>query len=353
MIDVLIWVGNPKSGAGIIMTDLARMFLRFKDKYDLAVSVIVEGTNSLMDYKTMGFDEVFLVRPLPKRLYPYSQIFESYYVSRKLRGKEFDIFVHHLFGKLHGQFNVLHEGRNWRNFLDDAMFPTYYRVYFKPAIYYIINNNQRHDIVFSFRRESDKYFEQLGVDVIKHSNYVDVEIFRPRDICKKFDVIFVGRLVDVKNYKTLLKAVKDTNLKVLLVGSDSSYSRGNIHFLKWVSKEQLAILLNESKIFVLPSLYETFSLAGLEALAVGLPSIFSRNATPRELRDKVIILDNPLDYVELRHKIFDILDNYSYYHKRFLKIRRSIVKSYEKNSVLYREVELTLKKYINMFGHST
>jgi len=101
----------------------------------------------------------------------------------------------------------------------------------------------------------------------------------------------VGRIVPLKDFATLLKAVEvlvpeTPNIYVVLVGSGSEVFRlqdyvanspqltGRVVFSGVV--EHVADLLNGMDIFVLPTLMEGMSNTLLEALAVGLPTVATR-----------------------------------------------------------------------------
>lgn len=119
-------------------------------------------------------------------------------------------------------------------------------------------------------------------------NGVDTDKFVPNMTAKsskKIKLIMVGRLWPQKDPKTLFRAIKkllDENVcvSVTYVGDGelmhelknlaSNYSE-NINFLGW--KDNIAELLPQHNIFVLPSLWEGMPLAILEAMSCGLPCL--------------------------------------------------------------------------------
>ncbi len=125
------------------------------------------------------------------------------------------------------------------------------------------------------------------------SLYIDLETFQPQVVDKKYDVIFIGRLEKNKGVDLLLEAasklkVKSEKLKVLIVG-DGSLSASlklkvkglklgnNVIFHGWArNASEVARLLNESKILVMPSYNEGGPRVVLEAIACGVPVL----ATP-------------------------------------------------------------------------
>ena len=107
---------------------------------------------------------------------------------------------------------------------------------------------------------------------------------------KKFDVIFVGRLVYQKNPELLIRAVhlllKDfPKIKVCIIGEGYKMPkllhltkifgiRKNIYFVGEIKdRKKVFRYLKSSKIFVLPSVFEGFPLTTLEACACGIPIV--------------------------------------------------------------------------------
>ena len=110
------------------------------------------------------------------------------------------------------------------------------------------------------------------------------------DLPKKYDLIFVGRLVENKGINLLIKAVsklraKNEKLKVLIVGGGplEGELKSKIKSLKLQdtlmlygrAKDSLEIarLLNESKILVMPSYNEGGPRVVVEAMACGVPVV--------------------------------------------------------------------------------
>lgn len=118
-----------------------------------------------------------------------------------------------------------------------------------------------------------------------HNNAIDTGLFRKLPLDNKeraYDIIYVARLDKDKNQRLLLEAVKDLNLKVLLVGQgeEESYLKQlatpiteRVEFLPKVDNSRLPEYLNRSHLFVFPSLHEGNPKALLEAMACELPII--------------------------------------------------------------------------------
>ena len=170
------------------------------------------------------------------------------------------------------------------------------------------------DIIFSLS-------EQLRSDLVKFvgipadkigvlHNGVDVSRFntvRREDVRKELGISAervvvgsIGRLVSVKNYPLLLRAVKSSNLDmttILFVGDGPerdklkklAISDGLIERVIFLGhRENVADLLGAMDIFVLPSVSEGMSNTMLEAMAAGIPVIASRvGGNPEIVRDGI------------------------------------------------------------------
>ena len=109
-------------------------------------------------------------------------------------------------------------------------------------------------------------------------------------------LLFVGRLDPVKDLTTLLDAMghlpEHCPAQLLIVGDGPDRARleqrsirlgltGRVRFLGY--RDDVPAILKAADIFVMPSLWEGFGLAALEAMAAGLPVIASRTSGLAEL----------------------------------------------------------------------
>lgn len=101
---------------------------------------------------------------------------------------------------------------------------------------------------------------------------------------KKFDLVYVGRLVKWKNVDSVVQLSSELGLSTAIIGSGPELSfleelatslNANCVFLGDQQKESIDRILKESKIFVLLSQYEGLSFALLEAMAAGIVPIVS------------------------------------------------------------------------------
>lgn len=157
--------------------------------------------------------------------------------------------------------------------------------------------------------------------IVVQPHGVDIEYYQPiapsekRNLSPegKTTILFVGGSPLRKGFHLLLKSlslVKDhSNLKLIAVGFKPSTSleflvgrlglRNEVSFEGFVSTKRLKELYQQSDMYVLPSLYDPFSIATLEAMASGLTSIVSPYTGITDILhnwyDAIVV--NPLDKI--------------------------------------------------------
>lgn len=138
-------------------------------------------------------------------------------------------------------------------------------------------------------------------------------------------LLFVGGIYPQKNFSTLLRAydrLRDRIAHPLVVAGmwrwntkdDQRLLRelgleDRVRFLGWVGHEDLAALFNLATCFVIPSFFESCSVALLEALACGCPVIASNAGGNPEVVDDCAILHNPNDVSELERAILRVVSD--------------------------------------------
>ena len=187
---------------------------------------------------------------------------------------------------------------------------------------------------------------------IQHDNKIETRLKERYGISKNdFVVLYLGRLFErQKNISTLIKAfrkLRDDKFKLLIVGSGPSFSdyltlaRGDdrIKFLGGIEDEFVPHIYNISNLFVLPSVWEGFSLTLLEAAAHSLPIILSENAYVEDLKisdiPEVPTFDT-FDPVSLRFAIQRLAEN--------KKLREEAIKASKRIAYIFTQ-EKMIKRY--------
>lgn len=186
-----------------------------------------------------------------------------------------------------------------------------------------------------------------GKIVYLPSLYIDLEVFKPLNLPKKYDLIFIGRLVKNKGINLFLEAVKELNCGAVIVGDGPLKEsvkfkikslKLKIDLIGWAENQtEVARLLNMSKILVMPSYNEGGPRVVGEAMACGVPVL----ATPVGIVQDIIkdgesggiISWNP---EEIAEKAKTLLENKLEY-ERYKQIGGEIARQFEKN--------LTIKNY--------
>lgn len=188
------------------------------------------------------------------------------------------------------------------------------------------------------QEQTPEFLIKSGVDKnkIKYISafYIDLDIFKPEVVEKKYDIVFSGRLVRNKGIFLLLKAIKNisqasTAIKLIIIGDGSlkgeiqkfikkNNLQNNIEFAGWLqTTDDVAKIYNQSKMMVVPSFNEGGPRVTLEAMACKISVITSRvgvmldiikhgengifiDWNPKDIAEKIVLL---LKDENLRRKI--------------------------------------------------
>ncbi len=140
--------------------------------------------------------------------------------------------------------------------------------------------------------QTPDFLRRAGVpqEKIKYipSMYIDLDIFRPMHIEKKYDVLFVGRRATNKGIELFQETVRKLktqtpNLKELIVDGWAKDSN------------ELAKIYNESRLLIVPSYNEGGPRVMLEALACSTPVLATRVGLAPELLPEDCLIDWSVD----------------------------------------------------------
>lgn len=210
----------------------------------------------------------------------------------------------------------------------------------------VVNKRQTPEFLIKFGVPKDKI-------VFIPSLYLDSEVFRYMNLEKKYDVIFVGRLEKNKGINLLIEAAKlsksiihNSRFKILIVGEGPEkrniesrirdYELGdNVVMYGWAKdSREIAALLNQSRILVMPSYNEGGPRVLGEAMACSLPIITTRVGIALDfIRDKEngLFIDwNPDD---IANKISYLLADEEL-QRRFSRAGMDIVQQFEKKATI-------------------
>jgi glycosyltransferase involved in cell wall biosynthesis len=125
---------------------------------------------------------------------------------------------------------------------------------------------------------------------------VDLKMFPKTQLNEKdnFDVLMVGNWSYTKGSDFIIKALKESNLTFLHVGSIQDIpfpNLKNMHHIDPVDQSELKNYYSKAKIFILPSRTEGLAMVQAQAIACGLPIVCSKNTGGSDLRDLISAKD--------------------------------------------------------------
>jgi glycosyltransferase involved in cell wall biosynthesis len=165
------------------------------------------------------------------------------------------------------------------------------------------------DAVLPVSRSLQRAIEGHGMKARFHvvPNTVNTDLFcfeslLPKAAHKTVQVLAVASLVPIKGLEFLLRAMHQTawcgrswHLNVVGSGPDAARYQllaeelgltAQVTFRGSLTKPEVAALMRQTDVFVLPSLFETFSVATAEALASGVPVLVTDCGGPEEFVDE-------------------------------------------------------------------
>lgn len=208
--------------------------------------------------------------------------------------------------------------------------------------------------------------QKFNIEPLIVPNIVDLSCFKYNDNKRKkqndnFIIISVGRLIKSKRMDMLIEAFyhvfgshKHIKLYIYGEGPERKYLEkmikiysltDQIFLMGLASREEIAKRMSESNYFVLASQLETFGVAYIEAMAMGLPVIATRCGGPEDFvnnRNGILV---PVDDVKaLSNAMAYMYSNIDKYDKMF--ISTDIKNKYSPEIIANRLVE-TYRNLIN------
>lgn len=208
-------------------------------------------------------------------------------------------------------------------------------------------------------KEAMKVYTNKEIVVIP--NIVDTSVFRcePNKREDRFKFVSVSMLKRDKNIEILLRAFesafKDNKEVALMVIGDGPERfnlellaenlgiKEQVEFLGLVERRDLPQYLQRASAFVLPSNYETFGVAYIEALACGLPIITTRCGGPEDFYEEKLGYIIPVGDLQALSKVMShMVSNYYKFKNddisKYIKEKFSKKVIVEKIKKVYTEV---------------
>lgn len=187
---------------------------------------------------------------------------------------------------------------------------------------FVMQNSDAIICVYNYIVQYAKNLKAKNIHVIY--NKVDTNLFSPN--CKPIIqssipiILSVGRLIDQKDHKILVKSIKNLNVKLLIIGDGPKYDSivnlakslgisNKIEIIKYVPNEKLNGYYASAKIYAQPLVnLDGIPIPVIEAMASGLPVVISRHSDNySEIIDDAVIQveNNPVNFTDMFQKLLD------------------------------------------------
>jgi glycosyltransferase involved in cell wall biosynthesis len=172
--------------------------------------------------------------------------------------------------------------------------------------------------------ESRRFSRNYGVDTPFRviPNAIDTALFdlgtRPDE---QFDghVLTVARVEGRKNQLNVIRAVKDSDLKLDVIGNhspnhkgyyeacvaESTNANGRVRFFSHIDQEKLVPVYQAAKVHVLASWFETTGLTSLEAALMGCNIVVTKKGDTEEYFENLAFYCEPDNVNSIRSAIFE------------------------------------------------
>lgn len=183
-------------------------------------------------------------------------------------------------------------------------------------------------------------------------NFIETNVFKPLFVKKDSRrLIFIGRFIKRKNILTLIKAIKDLDVKLILIGKGILKKKieqkikdekiRNVKLSGVIPNNRMPLELNKSQIFIIPSFFEGNPKVLLEAMACGLAVI---GADVKGIRE--IITHKQNGYLcetkseSIRKAIIELIKNPKLAEKIGKNARKYILENCSLELIVKKELEV-------------
>jgi glycosyltransferase involved in cell wall biosynthesis len=273
------------------------------------------------------------------------------------------------------QLSIIRRTLDWRDGLRDAVFETSHRVqpilmsiFIEPNVRFRVYVS-RFVMLDSLARVKDK---SLRAKLLEKAtviyNGVDVRTLKSirdrvakNEEFKDYSITFIGRLMEYKGVRFLIKAFKHVfnelrDVRLHIVGDGPKYNEvkglvkklnleNNVTLHRALSREETMKVLARSALLTHPSLYESFGIVIAEAYAMGKPVVTHRAGYSKELveESKAGLTVNVFDEKEYAGALIKVLTD------------RNLYKELSQNAIRFAterlDVSVMVRKYMDVYSH--
>lgn len=192
-----------------------------------------------------------------------------------------------------------------------------FRFFFKghqPSINFILKNSA---IILP---NSQSEYNRLKKDYKPNENYkiipnaIDPKTFRNEEETERNIILCVGRIEGRKNQLNVIRALKETDYKVIFIGDASPNQKKyydqcrkeatvNMQFINFISQEELIKYYRRTKVHVLASWFETTGLSNLEAGVMGCNLVIGNRGDVKDYFEDYAFYCEPDDLDSIKNAI--------------------------------------------------
>jgi len=186
-----------------------------------------------------------------------------------------------------------------------------------------------------YKRDVEILHNGVNVELFKKDETIRKELRKKYNLENEKVLISVGRIVGWKGYQLVIKAIKELDVKYVLIG-DGEYLNelkklakqekvdNKVLFLGSVSNNELYKYLNMADVFIQPSIgHEAFGITIIEAMACGLPVVASKNGGILD-----IISDGKNGYLFEVNNIDEMKEKIKYAFASKIDSRKYVIKNF-------------------------
>jgi glycosyltransferase involved in cell wall biosynthesis len=325
---------HNKTGLGNYSRDLVRILATYFPENNYFLYNPKKNNETLFNS-----DSTVLIEKLPS-----TSFYKKFYNLWRQKGIIYDLKIDNV-EVFHGLSGEIPSGLRKNNIksvvtIHDLIFMRYPNLYsfFDRKIHYYkfkksaqnanlviaISEQTKADIITYLKIPSEKIkvIYQGCQDVFKQ-NFSEIEkqkVALKYHLPKEF-ILNVGTIEERKNAFNIVKAIKDINTKLVLVGKETEYSNKiktyikennlteKVIFLKGLSSQELAITYQLASVFVYPSIFEGFGIPIIEALFSKTPVITTHSGVFPEAGGPNSIYVDPDNFDTLTNEIEKLLND--------------------------------------------
>ncbi len=255
---------------------------------------------------------------------------------------------------LHGDYD-----RDRRHFAKkNKDYKSYFKLLYskKTLESFALKNSDEVIIIYEFLRKYAKKMGAKNINLIH--NRIDLSQFmtnvKPAFKKDKPVIICVGRLIKEKNQECLIKAIKELDVFLEIIGDGVEYEnlvkltkdlgiQEKVNFERSIPHERIQEYYAAADLFVLPIKYGGFAIPSIEAAASGLPVILPKqefDSNPDIISDYALLVENNPE--SFKKAISDVLSNEDL-RKKLVENGLRVSKEINSDIMEEKEKELYLK----------